>query len=259
MPTVLITGASGGLGAELARLFAADGHDLILAARSTDKLAALAEELAGRHPIRARPVTVDLSAAAGPGVLAQALARDGSEVGVLVNNAGVGLHGPFAATSLDRELAMLQLNVTSLVHLTKLLLPGMRARGHGQIVNVASTAAFQPGPLMSVYYASKAFVLSFSEALAEELAGSGVAVTAVCFGPVRTGFQPAAGMRGERLLQSFALMDAPRAARIAYRGIRRRRRVVVAGALNRLHLLGIGVLPRRLVTRVVRLLNESLG
>src|SRR2546423_926056 len=175
--TALVTGASGGIGLELARLFAADGHDLVLVARSADKLARLAEELSGTHGVRALPLASDLARADAPQEIFDELQREGLTVDALVNNAGIGSYGPFAETDLKAELDLLQINVVALTHLTKLFLPQMIARGRGYVMNVASTAAFQPGPLMAVYYASKAYVLSFSEALSNETARTAVVVS----------------------------------------------------------------------------------
>ncbi len=251
MATALITGASSGLGAEFARRYAADGHDLLLVARRGEPLHALATELSARHGIRAESALIDLSSPDGARSVVEAVRALGLAVDVLVNNAGFGLRGPFATIPVERELAMIQLNVTTVVHLTKLLLPAMLTRGQGHIVNVASTAAFQPGPGMTIYYATKAFVLSFSEALAEELRGSGVAVSTVCFGPVPTGFQDTAGHRSG-WLYARTMMDAPRAVDLAYRAVRRRRRLIIPGLLNRLLIQTQRVLPRGLVTRAVR-------
>jgi short-subunit dehydrogenase len=259
MTTALITGASGGIGRELAWRFARGGYDLVLVARSTERLAELADQLRRDAGVTVTPLPADLADPGAPRLLAEALAGRGLVVDVLINNAGVGLYGPFARTALDAELGMIRLNVTNLVHLTKLLLPGMLARGHGRIVNVASTAGFQPGPLMSVYYATKAFVISFSEALAEELAGSGITVTAACPGATRTGFQAAAGIPGLRVLQRGVLMDAGAVADAIYRGTIAGRRLVIPGLLNRLHLQVLRLAPRRLVTRFVRLVNSSFG
>jgi uncharacterized protein len=251
MATALITGASSGLGAEFARRYAADGYDLLLVARRRESLHVLATELSARHGIRAESASVDLSSPDGAQSVGEAVRSLGLDVDVLLNNAGFGLSGRFATTSVERELAMIRLNVAAVVHLTKLFLPPMLTRRRGHIVNVASTAAFQPGPGMSVYYATKAFVLSFSEALAEELRGSGVAVSTVCFGPVPTGFQDVAGQRSG-WLHARTMMDAPRAVDRAYRAVRRRRRLVIPGLVNRLLVQAQRVVPRALVTRAVR-------
>jgi len=251
----LITGASGGIGLELARVFAENGHDLVLVARSAPKLEALANELAGRHGVRARALTGDLRQPEAPAAIEAALT--GETIDVLVNNAGFGLLGPFSTTDLAAERDMIQVNVSALVELTKRFLPGMVERRRGRILNVASTAAFQPGPLMSVYYASKAFVLHFTEALACELAGTGVTVTALCPGPTATGFQAAARMGRVRLLRGPLVMDAATVARIGYDGLMKGKRVVVPGLLNALLVQGVRFTPRRVAAAVVRRLQEQ--
>jgi short-subunit dehydrogenase len=256
-PIALVTGASGGIGLELAKLFAADGHDLVLVARDRDRLAAVARELESRHGIRATAAPADLADPAAPAALHAALEREGRRVDVLVNNAGFGLCGGFAELDASAQVEMVQVNVAALTHLTRLCLPPMLARRAGGILNVASTAAFQPGPLMAVYYASKAYVLSFSEALAGELAGTGVTVTALCPGPTATGFQSRAGMERSRMLRDLRLMDASAVARAGYRAFRAGRRVVVPGWTNRLLAGAVCFLPRGLVLRVARRLNSQ--
>src|SRR5215207_7550380 len=254
--TALVTGASGGIGEELARLFAADGHDLVLLARSRDKLARLAEELVGRHGVAARVVASDLARPEAPREVFEELNAGGVTVDALVNNAGFGSYGLFAETDLKSELDLLQVNVVALTHLSKLFLPGMIARRRGYLMNVASTAAFQPGPLMAVYYASKAYVLSFSEALANECAGTGVVVSALCPGPTETGFVAAAGM-GDSKLFDRAVMDARTVAVEGYRGLLAGKTVVIPGFRNNLLARSIGFFPRDLVTRVVRRIQEK--
>src|SRR6202790_2259799 len=194
--TALITGASGGIGYELAKLFARDHYNLVLVARSAERLRRVAEELQGRSGVAVKTVALDLAEASAPRSLFDQLQREGVAVDVLVNNAGFGSIGEFASIAEEEILGQISLNITAVTHLTRLFLPAMLARRHGKIMNVASTAAFQPGPLMAVYYATKAYVLSFSEALANETGGSGVTVTAVCPGPTATAFQKRAGMEG---------------------------------------------------------------
>jgi uncharacterized protein len=252
--TALITGASSGIGWDLAHLFARDGHDVILASRNEDKLRELATELESQHKISARVIPVDLERPDAPRELFEAVR---TPVDMLVNNAGFGLTGKFVDTDLARELAMIQVNVSALVHLTKLFAKPMIERGQGRILNVASTAAFQPGPLMAVYYASKAFVLSFSEALAEELGGTGVTVTALCPGPTATGFATAANMTTTRLFTVMKPMASQQVAKIGYNAMKRGRRVVVTGTLNKLLAQSVRVSPRRMVTRVTRTLQEN--
>jgi len=255
--TALITGASGGIGLELARLFARDGWSLVLVARRADRLDALAGELRGRFGAPVEVIPADLSVPGAPGEIARALRVRSVAVDVLVNDAGVGVYGPFAATDLEAELGMIQVNVTALTHLTKLLLPGMIRRGRGRLLNVASTAAFQPGPLMAAYYATKAYVLSLSEALSEELEGSGVTVTALCPGPALTGFQAAAGMERSKLFRRIGVLDAVTVAHAGYAGLMKGKRVVVPGLVNKILAQSVRFAPRRLLTAIVRRMQES--
>ena len=186
--TVLITGASSGIGRELARLYASDGAGLVLIARSEDKLRQLADELCANYGAGAQVVPTDLSRPASPREIVEALAQRHIDVDVLVNNAGFGARGSVAEIGVERQLEMIEVNVAALTQLTALLLPGMLERRRGAILNVASTAAFQPGPNWAVYCATKAYVLSFTEALAEEVRGSGVRVSCLAPGPTDTGF-----------------------------------------------------------------------
>lgn len=244
MTTVLITGGTSGIGLSLATRYAAEGYNLVLVARSEARLAQTAHDL--RH-VRVDTIVADLAMPGGAGIVAAAVEQRGLAVDILVNNAGAGLHGPFAETPLDRELALVQLNVASVIQLTKALLPGMLSRGHGHVVNIASVAAFLPGPFQSVYYATKAFVLSFSEALAEELRGTAVGVTTVCPGPTATGFHTAAQVRRARPFKPSYFVAAGAVAEATLRGVRRKRRVVVPGLKHRLLVLAIRLAPRRLV------------
>jgi uncharacterized protein len=246
--TALVTGASGGIGLEIARCLARDGYDLVLVARSGDKLQALADELGG-----ARVLAADLS---DPGAAAK-VAAEVPSVDVLVNNAGVGDFGPFVDADLDRVLAMLQLNVVALTQLTRIYLPAMVERRSGRVLNVASTAAFQPGPLMAVYYATKAYVLSFSEALAEELRGTGVTVTALCPGPTRSGFQAAAEMEESRLVRGRKLPSSQQVAEAGVRAMHRGRAIVIPGVGNKLLAQSVRFGPRALVRRIVKALQSA--
>ena len=253
--TVLITGASSGIGLELARCFAADGCRLVLVSRKGDALEALAAELRKAHKIQAQVFTADLAHPESPPRLLAHLQSAGVKVDVLVNNAGFGAQGKFAALPLTRQLEMLQVNITSLTHLTGLLLPGMIERRRGGILNVASTAAFQPGPGMAVYYATKAYVLSLSEALAEELAGTGVTVTASCPGPTTTNFGAAARMNTLGLVKKIA-MSADSVARISHRAFRRGSVVAVTGFRNLFPTLLVRLFPRAAVRKITRRLNN---
>lgn len=248
----LITGASGGIGEALAHRFAQGGYDVVLVARTESKLQALAQELSHKHGIQAQVLVYDLADPASPPQLVEQLTALGITVDVLVNNAGFATYGPFAELDLDRELRMLQVNIVTLTHLTRLLLPGMISRRHGRMLNVASTAAFMPGPLMAVYYASKAFVLSFSEALNNELQGSGVTVTALCPGPTSTGFQARAQMEQSRLVSGRQIMDVETVAQAGYEGLLRSRPVVIPGLMNRVQILLSRLLPRSIVPQIVR-------
>ena len=256
-PVALVTGASSGIGLELARLLAADGHDLVLVARRADAIDALAREVREAHGRAALALSADLAEPDAAKRIVERLSAESIEIDVLVNNAGFGGLGRFDQRRLEDDLAMIQVNITSLVALTRLLLPGMVSRGRGRIMNVASTAAFQPGPLMAVYYATKAFVLSFSEAIADELRDTGVTVTALCPGPTRTGFQSAAGMGLSPLFKGRALPDGAAVAREGYPALKRGQRVVVTGLMNRVAAQGYRFLPRRVLTTVIRKLQET--
>ena len=253
--TALITGASSGIGLDLSSMFAADHWNVVLVARNEAKLRDAAAGLARRNGIEARALHADLSDPGAPRAIGAWLSDHGVRVDALVNNAGFGVYGPFATTDGEAELKMIQVNVVALVHLTKLLLGGMLQRGRGWILNVASTAAFQPGPLMAVYYASKAYVLSFSEALANELRGTGVTVTALCPGPTRTGFQKRGIMEDSRLVQGH-IADPSSVALAGYRGLRAGKTIVIPGFSNKLIPWVVRVSPRGVVTRVVRRMQE---
>jgi len=247
-PVTLVSGASAGIGAELACVFAAHGHELVLIARRADRLAALAEQIAASG--RPRPVVIaaDLERRdAVAGIAAELKSRD-LEPANVVNNAGFGLIGPAAALGRDQQLGIIDLNVRALTELSIAFVDGL-ARHRGGILNVASLAAFLPGPGMAVYYASKAYVLSFSEALHQELAGRGVRVTALCPGPVPTEFQARAGM-SESGAYGVLTLSAERVAQIGYEGFMRGKRVVVAGAGNRLVALILRAMPHGFLLRV---------
>ena len=217
--TVLITGASGGIGYELAKLFARDHYNLVLVARSTDRLNSVAAEFQAQFGIAVKAIALDLAAVPAPKFLFDQLQREGVAVDVLVNNAGFGVFGEFAGRPEEEILGQIQLNVMALTHLTRLFLPPMLERRSGKIMNVASTAAFQPGPLMAVYYATKAYVLSFSEALANEVAGSGVVVSCFCPGATDTEFQKRAGMENSRLFKKIGAMNVETVARDGLPGV----------------------------------------
>jgi len=252
--TALITGASSGIGEELARLFARDRSHLVLVARSQEKLERLAAELRKEHGIEAEVFPKDLADAAAPQAIFDGLAAKGILVDVLVNNAGFGAAGPVADLPVQKQIEMIQVNVTALTYLTRLFLPGMLQRGSGGILNVGSTAGFQPGPYMAVYYATKAYVLSFTEALAEELAGTAIKVTCLAPGPTATGFAALANMENA-LLFKLGTMDAKPVAAIGYRGFRRGKVIVVPGFKNRLGAFAVRLGPRSTVRKLVKRLQ----
>ena len=255
--TALITGASGGIGYELAKLFARDRVPLVIVARSAERLETVAQELRSLGAPRTDVIIADLADAhAVPALLAELSARR-VEVDVLVNNAGYVLSGSFATTDEATELGMIQLNIGALTALTKGLLPGMLARGHGRILNVASTAGFQPGPFAAVYSATKAYVVSFSEALAEELAGTGVTVTTLSPGPTVTGFAVRANLQRSRLFRSGATMTAQAVAAAGYWALKRGRKLVVPGLLNKIQLQALRISPRPFVVKIARALLSS--
>jgi short-subunit dehydrogenase len=253
--TVLITGASSGIGLELAKCFAADKSNLILIARNTAALETLAAELRVQHQIEAHVITADLARPESPQKIFDELKGSGTVVDVLVNNAGFGLHGGFAELPLPRQLEIIQVNVTALVALTGWFLPGMIQRRRGGILNVGSVAGFFPGPNMAVYYASKAFVLSFSEALHEELRGTGIHVTNLCPGPTETNFSQVA--RRHRVRQTQAgKMSAAVVARIGYDDFRKNNCLSVTGWQNKLlATVGTTALPRKAVRKLVKHYN----
>lgn len=256
--TVLLTGASGGIGYELARLFARDGHNLVLAARSGDRLAQVAADLTARFGVEVRTIAVDLTNPTAPQFLWDQLRRDGVVVDILINNAGFGAHGDFVDMPEPEILGQIQLNITALTHLTRLVLPPMVARRSGRIMNVASTAAFQPGPLMAVYYATKAYVLSFSEALTNELRGSGVTVTCFCPGATHTGFAKRAGNDRSRLFKQLGAMSAEKVALDGYRAVMEGRSLAISGLHNWLVAESVRFAPRKLVTGISRWISERV-
>lgn len=243
----VVTGASGGLGLEFAKLLAADGADLVLVARSGDKLAAIASDLRASNGVDVRTIAMDLGV---PGAASEVVAQV-PECDILINNAGFASNGRFDTLPVDGIRELILLNVLTLTELTRAYLPGMRARRRGRILNLASTAAFLPGPFMSVYYASKAYVLSFSEALAEEVRDSGVSVTVLCPGATETGFVDRAQMH-RSLLNRLPLANARQVAEYGYRAMMRGKIVAVPGISNKIVALGPKVTPRRLLVWLSR-------
>jgi short-subunit dehydrogenase len=253
--TALITGASVGIGRELAKLFAKDGYNLVLVARNGARLSQFADELQRQFGVSAKTVAMDLASATAPQSLFDQLARENTAIDILVNNAGYGKMGTFADVPLEESLGQIQLNINALTHLTKLFLGPMIERKSGRILNVASTAGFQPGPLMGVYYATKAYVISFSEALANELSGSGVTVTCLCPGATDTEFQKRAGTE-DSLLFKLRPMSAKTVAQDGYRGLMKGKPLVISGLKNWLLMESLRISPRRAVTAISRRLIE---
>jgi uncharacterized protein len=253
--TALITGASFGIGMEFARVFAREGYNLVLVARNGDRLRQLASELEKAHSTRSLILATDLTEPGAAAYVLDQTTRADIQVDVLVNNAGFGQYGMFADNDLEECLRQIQLNVTTLTHLTRLYLPAMMERKTGSILNVASTAAFQPGPLMAVYFATKAYVLHFSEALANELRGSGITVTCLCPGATATEFHKRANATGMRLLK-FGAMDARTVAEDGYRAMLAGKPVVISGFKNWLLAQSVRFSPRQLVTAIARKTQE---
>ncbi len=256
-PIALVTGASGGIGAALARELARHGHDLVLAARGVAAMEALAAELR-EGGAGATVIAADLARPGAAASLADEIAQRGFAIDALVNNAGLGAAGRFDRCDPVRIGEILQVNIVALTELTRLLLPGMIARGHGRVMLVASVAGFQPGPHMAAYFASKAYVLSLGEALAYELRGTGVSVTVLCPGATATNFFTTAGNDNSIMARHLRrMMPAEDVARLGYRGLAAGRRVVITGAMNRLVALAGRFMPHRITLPVTDVLMRG--
>jgi uncharacterized protein len=255
--TVLITGASGGIGYELAKIFAKNGHDLILIARSGDKLYNLSEELRQQYDIRVAAFARDLSNLHQVKDLYDTIKAEGIFVDFLINNAGFGDYGFFAESDWQKNEGMIQLNITSLTYITYLFLQDMKQNKRGRIMNVASTAAFQPGPLMSVYYATKSYVLFFSEALYNELKKEDITVTTLCPGPTESGFQQAADLSASRLVKGKKLPSAASVAEYGFMAMMQGKRLAIPGFMNKVMVGAIRFTPRSLVLKIVRWMQAS--
>jgi short-subunit dehydrogenase len=256
--TALVTGASAGIGVDLAECFAADGYNLILSARTESALRDVANRLAQTYGVTATPIAADLAAIGGGQKLADAIAQKGLSVDVVVNNAGYGAAGAFNGSDAPSQLGMIDLNDRALVELTHIYWPAMIANRRGGVLNVASTAAFQPGPLMAIYYASKAFVLSFSEALWEEARDTGVKVSCLCPGPTVSKFRERAGTGKVRLSQASTPMPSMTVARLGYEAWRANKRVEVTGLRNRILAALVPFMPRTTLLRAVRNLQSPI-
>jgi len=256
MSTVLITGASGGIGNELARLFARDRHNLILVARSGDKLAQFATELRA-HGVKVTTFALDLTAPTAAKFLFNQVQSAALSVDILINNAGFGAFGEFAQMSQEEIFGQIQLNIIVLTELTRLFLPPMMARRGGRIMNVTSTAGFQPGPLMAVYYATKAYVISLTEAIANEVRNSGITVTCFCPGATNTGFAKRAGNEKTRVFKQFGAMSAEKVALDGYRAVMKGRTLAISGAHNWILAQSTRFAPRKIVTAISRWVSEQ--
>jgi hypothetical protein len=256
-PVALITGASGGIGLELARLCAKGGHDVILVARRREKLDEISKYLSGMYGIRAEVIAADLTEQEAPQAIMGRVEAMGLGLDVLINNAGFADWGLFGRADLRRQLDMIQVNVVALTVLTRLALPRMVSQHRGRILNVASTAGFVPGPLLAVYYATKAYVLSFSQAIGNELHGTGITVTALCPGPTRTGFAQEAGLGSSNMFGNPNVMEAAPVAAAGYEGMMKGKAIVIPGLVNKLLIETIRITPRWAVPMITRWFQES--
>jgi short-subunit dehydrogenase len=256
-PTGLITGASSGIGLELAKVIAEHGHDVVLVARRVEALEAAAGVIEGKYGGRAIVIPADLRNEDAAQAIYDAAAAQNLDISILVNNAGFGLGGEFLETDLSREIEMIKVNIIAVTQLTKLFAGAMVKRRSGRIMNVASTAAFQPGPLMAVYYATKAYVLSFSEAIAEELRNTGVTVTALCPGATATDFATTALISNSRLFTKLGVTDANSVARAGYKAMMRGERVAIPSLRDKIMVQSERIAPRALVTKLARMAQEN--
>lgn len=251
MKTALITGASSGIGLEFARIFAKNKCNLVLVARSAEKLNELSDELIKAHNIKVKVIAKDLSDKNASSEIKAELDKEKIEVEYLINNAGFGGYGLFHETDLKKENDMIQVNVTSLVELSKFFVKEMVKRNSGRILNVASTAAFQPGPLMSIYYATKAFVLSLSEAMAYELRDTNVTVTCLCPGPTKSNFQNAANINESGLVKGRKIPSSYDVALYGYNAMMKGGYLAIEGFMNKLMAFGVRFMPRKMVLATV--------
>lgn len=258
MRTVLITGATSGIGYELAKIFAQNKYNLVLTGRNEEKLNEIKNEFL-THNISINTFSCNLSKPNSASQLFEFLNKNNLEIDILINNAGFGLLGPFNELDLQSQLEMIQVNITSLVELTHLIIPSMIKRKSGKIMNVASTAAFQPGPYMAIYYATKSFVLSFSEALHYELKEYGINVSALCPGPTKTDFQRRARMENINLERSklFPYMSAEKVAKIGFEKLMKGKRVIIPGAMNKIGVVLVKFVPKKIVLNLIKIFNSK--
>ncbi|MFN6389886.1 MAG: SDR family NAD(P)-dependent oxidoreductase, partial [Bacteroidota bacterium] len=255
--TALITGSSNGIGLELAKVHASKGGNLVLVARNKAKLDELKAELERQYKITVYTIGKDLSLPHAAQEVYDEIKSQQIQIDYLVNNAGFGDFGMFVETDWNKELQMINLNITTLTHFTKLYVRDMVKRGSGKILNVASTAAFQSGPTMAVYYATKAYVLSFSEALDNEVSNKGVSVTTLCPGPTESGFQAAAAMEESNLVKGKKLPSSREVAEYGYASMMKGKTVAIHGMMNYLMANSVRFLPRALVVKVTRMIQDK--
>ncbi|TAE54422.1 MAG: SDR family oxidoreductase [Nostocales cyanobacterium] len=254
--TVLVTGSAHGIGYELALIFASHNFNLVLVDKDAETIKKIAEEFSSKFNISVQYLVKDLSVSTSPTEIFNQLQQAGIKIDILVNNAGFGTYGVFSETDWNTELKMLQVNIITLTHLTKLFLPDMIKQGYGKILNVASVAAFQPGPLMAVYFASKAYVLSFSEAIANELEGTGVTVTTLCPGPTDSEFQKAAAMEESKIAHVNRMMTTKTVAKIGFDSLMANKTTVIPGIRNKILVESVKFAPRNIVTKIVKNMHE---
>lgn len=249
---VLITGASSGLGYEFVKLFAKENYEIIIVARTLERLDKIKDEFSNN---KITVIKRDLTKYNAAKELYNEIKARGINIEILVNNAGFGLLGEFDKLNIENQKDMIELNITALTELTHFVVQEMKQRGRGKILNIASTAAFQPGPLMAVYYATKAYVVSFSEAVAQELKGTGITVTTLCPGATKTNFGKVAGAENANLFRWA--MEADKVARIGFNGLMKGKRVVIAGAFNKIGAYSAKFLPRRITTKIAMWVGQQ--
>jgi len=254
--TVLITGASSGLGIEFAKIHAAKGDDLVLVARSKDKMNLLKAEIERKHDVSVVVIGRDLSESNAPRTIYNELKAKKIQIDYLINNAGFGDYGLYAQSNWEKQLQMINLNITALAYLTKLFLPDMIGNKYGKILNIGSVASFLPGPTMSVYFATKAFVLSFSEALANEAKGTGVTVTALCPGPTATGFKSNASLDNSNMFKGN-IAGPKEVAEYGYKAMMKGKSVAIHGLTNKIMVGSVRFAPRNIVAAIARLRMKS--
>lgn len=255
--TALITGASGGIGYELAKIFAKNGTDLVLVARNKSKLDEFKTELEKQFGISVYTIGKDLSESESVREVYEETAKQNIKVDYLINNAGFGDLGMFTETDWKKEERMINLNIKALTLLTKLYLKEMVNRGSGKIMNVASTAAFQPGPMMAVYCATKSYVLNFSQAINNEVKSRGVTVTALCPGPTKSGFQDASGMKESKIVTKIKMPSSKTVAEFGYKAMMKRKTVAIQGFINKMLAFSVRFIPRNTVVKITRMLLDK--